>query len=462
MQSSKLNRAELLSLMMGPKSGRELFPRYKNVEADTEPRQNEVYVYWPTEKSKGDELPSVVVVADDALEDFLAWSTTFLSSYRPLSSFLRVLSWTIFQEVQNESKESFFQNRSVLGGAILGETLANVTGRGLIDSLSLTAFESTYSYAISRAIALGFRASLMPYISKGWQSVRDFGEQRERKLSIENLESVWDILFMLAMPKQLNEWVSRQSNRAIEILQACEEISLKGEISMETLERLLRGRVSPFLFANLMRLPREHRVVLFERVMKDLMDTPTNDPGINFAVGYLASMLGEGSLEHAQLIFPFQSQFPSAMLWYGVCASLSPASRVLTDYGHLGLRILRMLERKDDYYTSPVCDVSLAELEVIMRGHPKSRIFRQAHASFLRVELAPCITTVVRSIGVHGSPEQPTLFGEEGRQNSIEADRLRELVLTLKNGLSLAEVILLKANTQTGVGESQSRQKRRR
>jgi hypothetical protein len=150
------------------------------------------------------------------------------------------------------------------------------------------------------------------------------------------------------------------------------------------------------------------------------------------------------------------------MLWYGVCASLSPGTRVLTDYGHLGVRILRMIERHEDVMSPPTCDISLAELEVMLRGQPRSRTFRQTHASSLRVELAPAITTLIRSIGHQSLPEQPGLFGEEMRQSVLEADRLKDLILTLRKSLSVAESILLTNSNPIAGEEPQSRTKRKR
>jgi len=462
MQCSRLSRIEFGALLTERKPGQEDFPNFRQDQPESPPLKSEMWVCWSVDKNRADELPRIVVVADEVLEDFFAWAITFLPNYRPLTSFLRVLPWSVFSELQKRKAPRVFENRSVLIGLILGETLTNATGRGFIESLPLTAFESTYSYAIGRAIALGFDDFLLPYISAGWQSARKFGEQRGRRMSPEFLESVWGVVLLLAGDRSSNRGVFRQTERIGELLQACEEISARGQLSTSALERLSLGRISPLLFVDAMRLPREQRVVAFERAMQDLATSPTSEPGINFVVGYLASLVGDGSLEHAHLVFPLQAQFPTAMLWYGICAALPPTTRVLLDYGHLGLRILRLLDRKDDILDTPYCDISLSELEIMIRGEPRSRSFRQAHASFLRVELAPCITTVIRSIGVQGSTEQPGLFTEEGRQTNLETDRLRELVFTLKSGLSLAETLLTKSNDPNGGGEAESRHKRRR
>jgi hypothetical protein len=346
-------------------------------------------------------------------------------------------------------------------GIILAEVLTNAVGRGFIDSLPMTAYETTYSFVASRAIALGYDEAILGYVSRGWQSVRELGENRGRKLPADLLLNVWTVVRFLAIGERARSTFSNQPGATVDILRACDEISERGHLGMYSLERLSRGRVHPQLFADTARIPREQRVIAFESAIQHLNFGPPGDPAIDFVVGYLASLVGDGSLEHAHLVFPLQSRFPTAMLWYGVCASLVPSTRVMTDYGHLGVRIWRMLERYEHLLSPPNCDISLAELEVILRGQPQSRAFRQTHASSLRVELAPGVSTVIRPIGNQPVTEQTGLFGEESRQPMVEAERLKELVYSLKSSLSVAESLLSKANTSNG-GEASSRSKRKR
>ncbi len=77
-----------------------------------------------------------------------------------------------------------------------------------------------------------------------------------------------------------------------------------------------------------------------------------------------------------------------------------------------------------------------------LREFVASRGFRQSHASFLRVELAPSVTTVIRPPGGPSASDQPSLFEEESRQSNLETERLRRLVLSLQSSLLLAETLL--------------------
>jgi hypothetical protein len=460
MYSRKVNRTEFANLLLEWKPGRKASRDLFRSQPDSPPSDGELWLCWSDEDKGADELPRLAILTDNGLADFFAWAITFLPGYRPLTSFIRVLPWTVYEAVRDQKPSGSDSNDSVLVSLILAETLTNGTGRGFVDALPMTAYETTYSYAASRALSLGYDENTLPYIYKGWQSAREL-DPRGRRLPGDLLLGIWSLIPQI-LKNGRSKVFSGDNGMTFDLLRACEEISERGQISIHSLQRLSNGRVPPHLFMEAVKTPREQRVVAFESTIRQLAFGPTAEPAINFVVGYLASLVSDGSLEHSHLVFPIQAQFPTAMLWYGMCAALSPSSRVLTDYGHLGLRILRMLERDSSLMTPPTCDISLAELEVILRGQPRSRGFRQTHASSLRIELAPGVTTLTRSIGNHSTVEQPGLFGEELRQPSVEAERLKDLVYSLRNSLSLAESILSNTNNPNGGGDTQSRSKRKR
>ena len=458
MYSRKVNRTEFANLLLewrpGQKISRELF----RSQPDLPPSEGEVWLCWADEESGADELPRLAILADNNLADFFAWAITFLPSYRPLTSFIRVLPWTVYESSRDQKASRSDTSNPVFVSLILAETLTYGAGRGFVDSLPMAAYETTYSYVASRAMCLGYDANTLPYLFKGWQSAREH-DPRDRRLSADLLLGIWSII-PLILKNGRGRSFSSESGMPVDLLRACEEISEHGQISIQSLQRLSHGRVPPHLFIEVVKTPREQRVVAFESTIRQLAFGPTAEPQINFVVGYLASLISDGSLEHSHLVFPIQAQFPTAMLWYGMCAALSPSSRVMTDYSHLGLRILRMLDRDLNLMTPPTCDISLPEFEVMMRGQPRSRGFRQTHASSLRIELIPGVTTLTRSIGNQIGIEQPGLFGEETRQQNVEAERLKELVYALKKSLTLAESII--SNNASGDGDTQARSKRKR
>jgi hypothetical protein len=464
MQYCILNRSDFTSLLGEVNGKRQRVPEsLRHGKPQNSPTKGELCVCWDDQPSQEDALPVIIVTSDNELNDFLAWAVAFLPMFRPLTCFFRVIPWTLFTLIDERKPIEHLENTSVLIGAILGEALTNATTRGFMDSLPLTAFESTYSWVMSRSLAVGLNPKILSYVSEAWHTMRDLSGQTNRKIPPESLERVWAVLLRLTGKDHQPRSNTTRDNPLGLIEEACLEIQQSGRISSFNWDRLSEGRISNSAIADSMSSTKESRVETFESAVKNLLRMQSGEFATSFLVGYLASLVSGGSLEHSQLIIPLQGELPTAMLWYGVCAGLLPETRILSDNSHLGLRIVRLLKRKEALVSPTYCDISLAELEVVLRGEPRSRSFRQLQASSLRVELAPMVTAVMRSPGrTPGSNDQLGLFGGEDRPVSLEADRLRELVIAMRGTLSIAESLLgSKATTSGGTG-APYRGKRRR
>lgn len=463
MQYCILNRADFASLLGQIQKGERYLPQLERGGAPQDSPINEkLFVCWDNENSRNDALPVLIVVADDDLNHFLAWALTFLPAYRPLTSFFRIVPWTLFSLVQKRVQSTATNRAPVLVGAILGEVLTNANSRGFMDSLPMTAFESTCSWAMSRALAMGLDPKVLPYVSTSWNSMREIMGQSSLRVPPGSMEQIWSILPRLVRGGQTDVF-QISSPQLATIEEACLEIQSWGKITGVKWERLSQGRISDAAIANSMSSTKERRVEVFESVVKELVRSQTNEISTSFLVGYLASLISGGSLEHAQLITPLQNDLPTAMIWYGICVGLLPSSRILSDDGHLGLRISRLLRRHEALLSPPYSDISLSELEVLMRGEPQSRIFRQSHANFLRIELAPMVTAVTRpAVRTTVGQEQLGLFGSEDRPNSQGKDRLHELMVALRDSLSIVESLLGTKSLTSNTSGGQYRGKRRR
>src|SRR5260221_3269656 len=189
MQFCKLNRADFASLINEAAVGGSRPPRLHVGQPDCVPESHSLWACWNEESPREDWLRTLIVVGDQDLTDFLAWAVTFLPAFRPLTAFARVLPWAVFSLVQERQQASPSDLNGVLIGGILGETMTSATGRGFIESLPLTAYESTYSYAVSRTLLMGFSQKILQYVSDGWQDARQFTEQPARTMPPEDLES---------------------------------------------------------------------------------------------------------------------------------------------------------------------------------------------------------------------------------------------------------------------------------
>jgi hypothetical protein len=463
MQFSHFNRDEFASIISGRKSRHDISVRTRAIVDDLEPPPGYVTPRWRNEELMECEPPVLVVVHDPEINDFLAWAVTFLPALRPLTAFMRVIPWSIYSEVRTARPTTVGGISSILAGAILGEAMMNSTGRGFLETLPLTAFESTYTATVGRALLSGFRGSLMQRASDGWHSARRLTGQPLRRVVPEALRDVWSVIEGLA---DLPSSHSSRSFHLETILDACKGIRAEGRIPSFVWRQLSSGGMLLSPYEEAMSASKEARVEAFEGAMERLR-TGTPDPLLGgFVAGYLASLVSGGSIEHSQLVLPLQDRFPGVMLWYGVCAGMQPNSPLLMDYSGLGLRLVQGMSREETLLSPPNCDVSVEELEVLFRGDPRARGFRQANASFLRVEVAPTVSTVVKWPLRSSSGGQPAnqigLFAGEERHPTPEPERLRDLVFALRNSLSIAEALLTGQPARPEHTESQTRPKRRR
>ncbi len=236
---------------------------------------------------------------------------------------------------------------------------------------------------------------------------------------------------------------SRVNKSSALIGEACRELRHVGGISKTIWQRLLGGDFPTSALSDTAAMSKERRVEAFESFAHNLSGRPYDELVASFLIGFLANQVSGGSLEHANLIFAIQDRFPSAMLWYGVCAGLVPGSRVQSEYGHLGLRIRRSLFSHGGLLAQPNCDISIAELKVMLRGDVRGRSFRQTLSSALRVEIAPTVTSLVRWSARQGGPDQLSLFSTDEKRAPESPEQVLDLVRSLRTSLAMAERLLI-------------------
>jgi hypothetical protein len=426
------------------------------------PPSRSIWVCWPNDQGLGDMWPRLVIVRDGDLNDFHAWAVTFLPGIRPLTSLLRVLSWSQFSLPGSGSGGEEPLISRLLLGAVLGEALMNSDSGGFMESLPVAAFESTYFGAVSQAIAGQYTGDGLAAVHDGWHQARILTEQRARRDSPESFAAVTYILSRIGslrghLPVMVGELIELDS-----IASACRELAETGEVSVSTLVRLNGEIGSAFFLTDSMRAPREVRVEIFERLTHSVLESRGSNRASAFLIGYVASLIGNGSLEHAPLIRPIQGRLPEAMLWYGICAALMPNNRIESYGSYLGLRIKRSLQGQGGVLSVPVCDISIDELSVILRGAPHARAFRRMHSSLLKVEIAPLVTTVVKWPSRQDQIEQLSLFSRSEPAALHGRQRIADLLSSIKQALALAEDLDQDSQASPNASSAPHRSRKRR
>lgn len=389
------------------------------------PRFKELLLGWGDDPAKHPQLPHVIFVRDGRIQDFLAWSSTYLRTVRPFSAFCRVLEWGVWNlEVLSQSPR--LDNEKVAIGAVLGEA---VTHQHFEEAASLTtrACMSTFSFALAREWALG-RTKQLDTIADAWSRTRNITKQPKRALSAELICQAWSC-YLGDEPAKTGTASLYERSWCSDVRQVCEELSRTGDMSQPIWDEITSGLSHAGRLRRSMRESREQRVMGLESALAEL--SHADDPKrASFLAGLLCSRVSPGTLEHSHLLRPSVGALPLALIWYGICAGLHPQSRVLDFQQGLGRRVLRELMAVDDLGSRPRCDISVAELDVFLTGDVQDVGFSTMSSGHLMVEIAP---GTLSTVGWPINHSQPSAITAEKRQT----DTLLELGDTLRKATEL-------------------------
>jgi hypothetical protein len=363
---------------------------------ESSPGSQSMWVLWSTDPGKRVEWPNVIIVADGQEIEFLAWTATFLPGFRPFTSFFRVLSWFSFTQFHISPTEVSLDGLDdVFVGAILGEAMTYTRSRTSFEALAIQAFASTYSFSMARAIALQLPVLVVDSIGASWEKVRDLSGQPQRKPNVKQLDEVWNIVRCLTQDS--DPQLRLQSEAELILLRACRELQRERSLSKRTWTALTSDRIDYERVNTEMSERKEDRVRLFEALVSQMPSDSGVSLTASFVCGFLASLVSQGTLDHADLIFPVLDRFPTALMWYSVCVGLQPSSR-LQSYGYgLGRRLLRDVLRPDHLFSRPHADVAIDELQVFSNSRNQQVRIHQRNSTSLSVEIAPMVTVPLRS-----------------------------------------------------------------
>jgi len=334
---------------------------------------------------QGEQLPDAIIVRSHQMREFIAWITTVAGGYRPFTAFVRIVDQESAQRAIETKEPSLDKFENAVAGLIIAEALTLAGAQRSVSGLSLLPCESTYSYSFSRALALGYVRDGDDPIAAPFVLARKLTRQPARRLDDELLSSTLKVLSGLAANKTPGRVPAF-------IWETCQELQSEQEVK-RSWGLLAEAGFLPQQVLGELRGPREHRVRAFERILDgpNRMDTMTS----SFLAGLLADQIAPGSFEHVELLLPYLNQYPTALLWYGLCAGLHHDSELQQVGNCLGRRLVRDLLASDPITSRPKYDIALGELEVHLdREEPLE--FRTASQNHIAVELLPGVPAYMK------------------------------------------------------------------
>lgn len=355
-------------------------------------RKGDIRVLWP-EKPKGGEFPVALMVAEREVEDFFAWTNTYLANWSPITAYFRLFSDG--DEIRGDAGISR-EDKVLLEAASVGLIVAEAIGQSSdgydVDRVSMSACIATFSYAASQGVR---RNAPMQELAREWSTCRSVTGQAPLRIGVESALAPWE-----TVSQMVNGWVGESGGRPKGskkrlFVDGVREVVDKGEIGESTWKRLTTSFPSARVAIEPMKGTQEERVLVLERVLRERSAQGYRyKEESSFVAGYLASRIFPGTIKHAGLVLRHLENYPSAVLWLGLFAGLH--GRRELNLSSLGRHVWRAIVGEESVLSRPNCDIGIRELCVLIEGGMFGPQFRPTTPGRLVVELIPGVNTVVR------------------------------------------------------------------
>jgi len=387
-----INRRELVDLLSAqngsvPGAVEEVRPYFDIVRSD------KLVAVWPADPTEFGRMPTAIIVPEGVRKDTLAWLSTYVRDFRPFTAYCRVVERPIAEQfLSGPAAPSLSRAEGICSGLILGESLMHARGRASILDLPFTAYSATLSHAIARTFALTGGSIPQEMIAQLWTQAREITGQNGLIVSPNVILSVWSVALGMSRHTAPPRSLFASSNI---LTAAWTEWTSSGQLRDPLWHDLVEGYPDLDRMRDLLSIPREQRVQLIDMALRSLvLSVKGDDERRSFLAGYFTSLLGPGTLNHADFLEPVASMLPASYLWYGLFAGINPRGDALPVGNPLARRIVRDLTIPDRIIDRPSCDVAIEELS--MHGSAENLLKMTSKAGRLDIDILPGVTTSVR------------------------------------------------------------------
>ncbi len=180
--------------------------------------------------------------------------------------------------------------------------------------------------------------------------------------------------------------------------------------------------------------PFDGRMGVFLRAVGEIQRTSRGGDTDSFAVGYFCNRILPGSFTHGGVLARLVEFFPSALIWYGMLSATAPGFDVRLFGRGLMAKLGRDIAQPFSFAHRPRCDLSLDELEVLMRAPVRADTIKPIHQKIASIALLPGVDVFSRfspDEDGHGGSDSPTSKGIVIDQRIVLATRLMDEAVSL-------------------------------
>lgn len=387
--------------------------------------------------SGAEQLPFVVIPAESELDDFFATVATYYPSQSPLTAYMHVLGNDIrecFDPAQpNIIPDSCGLNRRQLArlGACLGETaLAALGSSEAALNPSYSACKRSLGYAIARTVALypSFDAKVT---HDRWERLRHLTGLAVSQDSVLAVSTIHDAASDSNAPWDESFLSPQLSAALVTHIKGSSENNMVQNVLLECYPRIREIEMD-------INGPFDARMGHFLRAVEVIQSSSQGAETNSLAVAYFCNRILPGSFAHVKVLVRLVEFFPSVLVWYGMFCSTSTEFNARHFGNGLFEKLGRDMSQPFSFAQRPQCDLSLEELEVLMRASIKPEVIKPIQQKIASVALLPGLDVFSRFApddDGHGGRDYPAMKVEISDERLTRATQLLDEAASLLHQL---------------------------
>lgn len=403
-------------------------------------------------------LPQVIIPAEFDLDDFFATVATYYHRQSPITAYVHVLGKDIaecFDPARaNISPDSGSSNRTRLAllGACLGETAitAHKSGEEVLGPPPYSACKRSLGYTLARTVAL-YPNLDVNLATQRWERLRRLTGMAVSYAAVQAVRTVH----------------AAACGGAARLEDGAEGGALQSALASymatpdagDALQYAILG-CYPRLndLASEFDGPFDMRMNVFLKVVEGIQDATRGSELDSLALGYFCNRIQPGSFAHSRVLARLVEFFPSALVWYGVFSATSPGFEFRYFANGLFAKLGRDISLPFSFAQSPQCDLSLDELDVLMRAAVKAEAIKPIQQKIASVSLLPGLDVLSRF-----TPDDDSHGGREFApiRSGIADERLTQATRLLDEAVSLLSQLGGRQETWVSQTSNVRRQRKR-
>jgi hypothetical protein len=356
----------------------------------------EILLAWAEIPSKPSfSNPPIISLPRNRMPEFFAFTSTYVSNYKPFSAFFRVVSHDVLEDLIGDRRVNAHQIDvpEELVAVALAEAYLQVGGGRSLEDITVQAGLATVSSSVIAALVNGYARDHVEQIILTWASAREIYVQERPKFAADTSVAFWSPIMDALDVREKSSHHYGAYQKAISFVRSQLTKGFDADPGAWTdLSQNLPDAMRSW--GGTRTSSREDQVRNIDSASSFLVDAPNIEPLIREIIaGFLVARVSGGSIEYLNLCDPFLEKLPRAVLWFGFFVGCWRNGNVLSAGDCLGRRLARQLFGSSGPFAAPVADIGVHELGTF-RGQPPR--FRTEQQAVVSVELLPGVTARFR------------------------------------------------------------------